>query len=137
MGWMKLTEQMQLYVKQKGWLMNPKTGRIFRANLSNIRRTEFQKVSGPEPEAAELEPRVTVADAGVQAIIPGEEVHIGGADADDALDGVLERLANASKKTELRSIGAELGLVLDKTITNKVMREMIQDHVEKLKAFEI
>ena len=137
MGWMALTEQMKLYVKQKGWLMNPKTGRVFQANLSTIRRTEFQKVSGPNPASEDMEPRVTTAEAGTQAVIPNEEVHIGGADADDALDGVLEKLSNASKKSELRSIGAELGLSLDKSLTNKVMREMIKDQVEKLKAFEI
>jgi hypothetical protein len=135
MGWMALTEQMQLYVKHKGWLMNPKTGRTFRANLSNIRRPEFQKVSGPTPPAEELEAKVTVAEAGTEALVPGEEVHIGGMEADDALDQVLAELANASKKAELRTIGVKLGLTLDKKLTNKVMREMIQDHVEKLKAF--
>ena len=135
MGWMALTEQMQLYVKQKGWLMNPATGRTFRANLSNIRRPEFQKVSGPTPPAEEMEPRVTVAEAGAEAMVPGEEVHIGGQEADDALDQVLEKLANASKKADLRTIGVTLGLTLDKKLTNKVMRELIQEHVEKLKAF--
>ena len=137
MRFLKLTPQMQLYVKNGGLLYNPTNGRTFKSNIHNVRRIDLQQVSGPTPDESEMKPIISTAEDGTAAVLPGEEVHIGGKDASDALDEVLGRLASASKKSELRNIGTELGLTLDKKITNNKMREMIQEHVEKLKTFDI
>jgi endonuclease V-like protein UPF0215 family len=137
MGWIKLTDEMKAYVQNKGWLRNQKTGRIFRANNSTIRRPELLRVSGPEADAKEITAGVTISDAGTAAVVPGEEVHVGGADADDALGEIMTRMENATKKSQLRDIGVDLGLNLSKALTNKVMREKIAAHVDKLKSFEL
>ena len=128
---------MMNYVKEGGFLHNPITGVTFKSNKFTICRPEFQRVSGPNPDAKEIEPIIKMGEGGTADLVPNEQVHIGGADASEALDEILKKIADASTKSDLRSVGTELGLDLPKIMTNKVMRKTIQDHVKKLKAFNI
>lgn len=131
------------YAAKRGWLRNPKTGRVFRANSVTARRIDLERVDGPEDA---LKPTVTTSrdktPADENPVVETQtDEPVSKASPDDmanALDDVVERAKKAKTKDELVGIGTELGLTLVKDdLTAKKMVAAIEEHVEKLRQFDI
>lgn len=123
----------------RGWLKNPQNGRVFKANSVTARRTDFVRISSPFEEAR-VETSRRAKDIPAQEVVQPRKVEAEddiqqpGSEAEQAMDDLLEQARASKDKTELKVIGAQLGVKLTSTMNPETMRDRIEKQVEAIKA---
>lgn len=119
----------------RGWLYNPETGRKFRANSTTSRRTDLERISGPDAKPIFHTSKPEKAVQAMPEAEVKEAVEANSSDAADAIADLLEQAQKADKdKTVLKTIGAQLGVKLTQNMNAETMLDRIETQVELIQA---
>lgn len=123
----------------RGFLKNPRTGRVFRANAVTAGRSDLIRVADPDPDAP-LEPTVTTSkpidmSAHVEPVEQQDDstVSVEPEEQADALDLILAEVEDCEDKDELKAFGEQVGISLTKAMKVDTMRERIAERIETLR----
>ena len=114
-----------------GWLYNPENGRTFKANRHLNKIKEYERVDGPDDKGA----KVTVSkkpDHEEVAAVVEEAPADDASEAQSALDDIMVEASATEDKTELKVLGAQIGLKLAATMNVSTMRERIKAQVDAI-----
>lgn len=127
-----------------GFLYNPATGRIFRANEHTNTRLDLVRVSGPNDRPKVSASKKLQKDEGfvdipiihndAEDVKPekkaSSKMEVGEADA--ALSEIVEAAEATDNKAELKALGAQIGVPLMATMKLDTMRGHIKDQVASI-----